>query len=184
MPRSPARSEPHGSDAAAIAAWRTNDRVTRYLVERLPEAVWSDELPGNPRQTPGRIAAHIHNARCRWIKALGARHGVRAPALVDLRGVRRRELARALAKSGDGIEQLIRLGIASGGKVPPAAWQNFPTDLAHFLTYFVAHEAHHRGQLVLLARQLGHRLPPAVVNGLWQWQARARETKRGKLSAR
>jgi uncharacterized damage-inducible protein DinB len=59
--------------------------------------------------------------------------------------------------------------------VPRAAWQNFPTDLAHFLGYFVAHEAHHRGQLVMLARQLGHRLPPGVTGGLWQWSQRARE---------
>jgi uncharacterized damage-inducible protein DinB len=59
--------------------------------------------------------------------------------------------------------------------VPRAAWQNFPTDLPHFVAYFVAHEAHHRGQLVLLARQLGYRLPGAVTAGLWQWIRRARE---------
>lgn len=43
------------------------------------------------------------------------------------------------------------------------------------LTYFVAHEAHHRGQTVMAARQLGRRLPPAVVNGLWQWTTRRKE---------
>ena len=71
--------------------------------------------------------------------------------------------------------RLIRLGVARGGVVPRAAWQNFPTDLPHFLSYFVAHEAHHRGQLVMLARQLGHRLPANVTAGLWQWNKRARE---------
>ena len=70
---------------------------------------------------------------------------------------------------------LIRLGMARGGALPPAAWQNFPTDLVHFLSYFVAHEAHHRGQLCLLARQLGHRLPAQVTAGLWQWKTRAKE---------
>jgi uncharacterized damage-inducible protein DinB len=69
----------------------------------------------------------------------------------------------------------MRLGVAHGGAVPRAAWQNFPTDLPHFLSYFVAHEAHHRGQLVMLARQLGHRLPPDVAAGIWQWNTRARE---------
>jgi uncharacterized damage-inducible protein DinB len=41
----------------------------------------------------------------------------------------------------------------------------------------VAHEAHHRGQIVLVARALGHRLPSAVTGGLWQWTKRAAEAK-------
>jgi hypothetical protein len=40
-----------------IAAWRTNDRATRYLVEHLPVAVWSSQVPGIPRLTVGMIAA-------------------------------------------------------------------------------------------------------------------------------
>ena len=158
-----------------IAAWRTNNRVTTYLVEQLPPAIWSMRVPGIPRLTVGMIAAHIHNSRCRWIKSLGARHGMKVPRLVDLRRVRQSELALALSRSSEGMIKLIELGITHGGRVPPAVWQNFPTDLEHFLTYFVAHEAHHRGQLIMVARQLGHRLAPSVANGVWQWTRRARE---------
>jgi uncharacterized damage-inducible protein DinB len=43
------------------------------------------------------------------------------------------------------------------------------------LTYFVAHEAHHRGQIVMLARQLGHRLPSEITGGLWHWSKRSKE---------
>lgn len=168
------------SDRAAgrtvVAAWRTNNRATTYLIEHLPVAIWSQQVPGIPRRTVGMIAAHIHNSRCTWIKSLGARHGVSAPPLVDLRRVRPRELVRALSRSSDGVVRLIELGIARGGRVPRATWQNFPTDLEHFLAYFVAHEAHHRGQLCLLARQLGHRLPPAVASGVWQWTKLANVT--------
>jgi uncharacterized damage-inducible protein DinB len=109
-----------------------------------------------------------------WIKMIGARHGVAVPKTVDARTVRPAELSRALERSSRGMIELIRLGVARGGSIPPADWQNFPTDLAHFLSYFVAHEAHHRGQLVMLARQLGHRLPTEVTAGLWQWKKMAR----------
>ena len=160
-----------------IAAWRTNHRVTTYLIENLPLELWPQGVPGAPRRTVRMIAAHIHNARCMWIKMLGARHGIAAPRNVDGRSVRPAELSRALARSSEGIIALIRLGSARGGVVPPAAWQNFPTDLVHFLNYFVAHEAHHRGQLCLLARELGHRLPTSIAVGLWQWKARARESR-------
>jgi uncharacterized damage-inducible protein DinB len=110
-----------------------------------------------------------------WIKMIGAEHGVVVPKAVDLQAIGQRELARALQKSSKGIVALIELGIARGGNVPPAAWQNFPTDVVHLLNYFVAHEAHHRGQLVMSARQLGHKLPKEVTGGLWQWKKLAKE---------
>jgi uncharacterized damage-inducible protein DinB len=160
---------------ALIAAWHTNHRVTAYLIEHLPPALWSMRVPGSPRRTVRMVAAHIHNARCMWIRALGGRHGVAVPKPVDSRRVRPAELLRALSRSSEGMIRVIRLGVARGGRVPPAAWQNFPTDLVHVLAYFVAHEGHHRGQLCMLARQLGHRLPPDVTGGLWQWKTRARE---------
>ena len=160
---------------ALIAAWRTNNRVTTYLIENLPAELWSQNVPGMQRRTVRTIAAHIHNARCMWIKSLGARHGVAVPERVDIRRARQSEVTRALARSSKGIIALIRLGAEHGGSVPPAYWQNFPTDLVHFLNYFVAHEAHHRGQLILIARQLGHRVPKQIVDGVWQWKTRSRE---------
>lgn len=159
-----------------VQAWRTNSRATSYLIEQLPEEIWASEVPGVPRLTVRGVAAHIHNSRCRWTKALGRGHGVKAPPPVDLRRVSRRDLLRALARSSRAIEALIELGLASG-KVPRATWQNFPPDLQHFLTYFAAHEAHHRGQLILISRQLGHRLPRDVAGGVWQFNRFARQTR-------
>lgn len=164
-----------GAEQTLLAAWHTNQQVTMYLIKNLPLELWSKNVPGNPRRTVRMIAAHIHNARCMWIKLIGARHGIVVPRHVDGRTVRPSELSRALVQSSKGIIALMRLGIDRGGALPPAAWQNFPTDLVHFLSYFVAHEAHHRGQLCMLARQLGHRLPGEVTAGLWQWKKRSRE---------
>lgn len=158
-----------------IAAWRTNHRTTVFLVEHLPLALWSKQVPGIPRLTVGMIAAHLHNSRCSWIRSLGSKHGVKVPRRVDLRRVRPPELVKALSRSNDGMVRLIELGMAHGGRVPRAAWQNFPTDLPHFLGYFAAHEGHHRGQICMVARQLGERLPRKVTDGLWQWTRLSRE---------
>lgn len=160
---------------ALIAAWRTNNRVTTYLIENLPPEMWAMAVPGSPRRTVRSIVAHLHNSRCAWIRMIGGRHGVAVPKTVNVRTVKAPELLRALERSSEGMIALIDLGVARGGAIPPAAWQNFPTDLVHFLSYFVAHEAHHRGQLCMLARQSGHRLPAEVTGGLWQWKKRSRE---------
>jgi hypothetical protein len=97
------------------------------------------------------------------------------PQLVDLRRVRQPALLKALSRSSIGMMKLIELAIANGGRVPRATWQNFPTDIEHFLSYFAAHEGHHRGQLCMVVRQLGQRLPQSVAAGIWQWTKLSRE---------
>ena len=170
--------------SSVVAAWRTNCRVTAYLVEKLPAALWDAAIPGVvPRRTVRTLVAHLHNARARWIRTLGLPHGIQVPPLVDLRRVGRRELLAALERSGNGIEALLTLGLEAGGHVPPSrayTWRNLPLDVGHVLTYFVAHEAHHRGQVVLVARQLGTRLPASMTNGLWQWTTHQRESARSR----
>jgi uncharacterized damage-inducible protein DinB len=43
------------------------------------------------------------------------------------------------------------------------------------LCYMLAHEAHHRGQVCMLAHQLGFTLPHSVADGIWNWEKLWRE---------
>jgi uncharacterized damage-inducible protein DinB len=163
-----------------LSTWRTNNRVTVFLVEHLPPGLWAAAVPGAPRRTIRMIAGHLHNVRCTWIKTLGQELGVTVPRSVDRRRVGSKTLIPALERSSRGILRLLTIGCEHGGSIPLASsyiWRNLPLDVGHVLAYFVAHEAHHRGQIVLVARALGYRLPPAVTGGLWQWTKRAAEAK-------
>ncbi len=157
---------------ALLDTWRTNHRVTIFLFENLPDELWPQKIPGAPRRTVRMIAGHVHNTRCMWIKMLGRKLDLAVPKSVNRHRVSREELIPALEQSSEGIIGLLEVGLDRHGKIP-----GFPPDVVHFLAYLVAHEGHHRGQICMVARQLGQRLPDEVLYGLWQWSKRAKEAR-------
>ena len=169
------------SGDSLLDTWGTASRATAFLVEKLPAEIWREKVPGVPGRTIRSLACHVHNSRCMWIKMLGGPAGVRVPRKVDRARATRAQLLTALGRSGRRVATLLQTCLDEGGKLPARpAWLNLPNDIAHLLAYLVAHEAHHRGQLCMASRQLGHRLPTAVTSGLWQWRHRAREARAGR----
>ena len=177
MPTKP-ELQPLDLAAAIRDAWRTNHRATTLLVASVPQAAWAAPAPGLPRKSIRTIAAHLHNSRRAWLRTLAAPHGIAIPEGVDKRTVTRKQLVAALNRSGRAMGDLLALGARHGGRIPPTkayVWRNLPLDIAHVLAYFVAHEAHHRGQILVLARQLGRPLPDAAADGVWHFTRLSKE---------
>ena len=159
-----------------LSTWQTNNRITEFFFENLPNELWDMKIPGAPQRTIRMIAGHIHNARCMWVKMIGKHYKINAPKPVDRRNVNRTTLLRALKQSNKVVIELLKAGIAHDGELHMnIPYANIPADVTHFMAYLIAHEAHHRGQIILAARALGHRLPPAITNGVWQWKKRNQE---------
>lgn len=169
---------------ALLDAWRINDRVTTFLVERIPPELWGAALPRMPRRAVRNICAHLHNSRCSWMKGLAAGTGIATPARVAPATATPRTVSSALGRSGLQMLHMIEAGLRSGGEFPqvssPFVWGAWPRNVLLFVAYAVSHEAHHRGQILLVARELGQRLPPEVAGGLWQWSSRLKESRAEK----
>jgi len=157
-------STPFVAADALIAAYATNNRINLYLVKNIPDDAWRAKLPGGKGRDIASIVAHIHNVRLMWLKASGAKS---IPEKVDPATLTIHEAIDALQASWKALEDTLRVSLAGEGNI-----KGFKPDAVSFFGYLVAHDAHHRGQITMLARQLGHPVSQSVMFGLWEWGTR------------
>ncbi len=158
-----------GQSAAQIFA--ANDRMNQMLIEHLDPAAWRAKPPGNVR-TIAAMFTHLHNVRSKWIR-LTAPH-LKVPAQLNRAHCTPQQARAGLAESAARCTEMLAeaLGDSRGrveqfrrdGWAPP-----WPVGL-EMLCYMLAHEAHHRGQVCMLAHQLGFPLPQEVAVGIWNWE--------------
>lgn len=161
---SPAR--PFFVPRSLAEAFATSERINQFLLEALDRKVWRAEPPSGAGRKIAEIAAHIHNVRHMWLVTTAP--GVSLPDKLDRAKCTKKQTQSALKKSAKCMVEVIRQAAeARDGHV-----KNFRPDVVGFLAYAITHEAHHRGQICLLTRELGHPLPKEVQFGMWEWSKR------------
>jgi uncharacterized damage-inducible protein DinB len=151
--------------AALLSAFNTNNRINEYLIESIAPEAWSVKPPDGKGRTIAAIVAHMHNVRVMWLKA--AAKGSEIPAQLDRAAATPAQAVGALEQSRQALSDLISQALQTDGRI-----KGFRPDVVGFLGYLIAHDAHHRGQIAMLARQLGHPLPQKITFGMWEWGSR------------
>jgi uncharacterized damage-inducible protein DinB len=162
--KSPAEPFPVRLPGALLSAFDTNNRINQYLIEHLPAEAWNAKPPDGKGRTVAAIVAHMHNVRVMWLKAAKADQ---IPEQLDRASMMPTQAVRGLEESRQALNTLISRALAGDGRI-----KNFRPDVAGFLGYLIAHDAHHRGQITMLARQVGHPLPQKAMFGMWEWGTR------------
>ncbi len=171
---------------AAARIFSANDRLNQLLVEHLDPALWKAILPANlaatskakpankkprPTRTIAAIFTHMHNVRCKWIR-LTAAH-LKAPAQLNRAHCTPRQARVALEESAARCAEMLAEALDGDGRIKEfhrdgwgSPWPVGP----EMLCYMVAHEAHHRGQVCMLAHQLGSPLSNKLTSRMWNWE--------------
>jgi uncharacterized damage-inducible protein DinB len=153
--------------AGLLDAWRANDQVNQYLIDHLSDEAWTARPGGGKGRTIAAIFAHMHNVRLLWVKTAGK--GIDLEDSEEKTDFGRAAAKKALAGSGRAIGELLKQALPTGRVA------GFPPGAAAFFGYIVSHDSHHRGQIMLIARQAGHPVPAPAGYGLWEWNKRLQE---------
>jgi len=170
--RTQLRTQPFQTELgrAAVRIFAANERMNQMIIEQLDPAAWNAKPPGKGRSI-GAIFTHVHNVRTKWVR-LTAPH-LKVPRQLQRAHCTPKQARAGLAESAARCEQMLAEALGGGGRVEKFVrdgWARPWPVGAEMLCYMISHEAHHRGQVLMLAHQLGFPLPKEVMYGLWNWE--------------
>lgn len=156
---------------APARVFAANDRMNQHVIEHLDPAAWTAKPAGKVR-TIAAIFTHMHNVRCKWVR-LSAPH-LEVPPLLNRAHCTPLQAREGLAKSSARCTEMLSEALDS----PTSHTTLFRRDAlapawpvgVEMLCYMLAHEAHHRGQVLMLTHQLGFPLAYEVADGIWNWE--------------
>jgi uncharacterized damage-inducible protein DinB len=155
---------------AAVRIFAANDRINQMLIENLDPAAWKAKPPGEVR-TVASIFTHMHNVRTKWVRLTAPR--LKVPRQLDRAHCTPQEAQAGLAESAARCAEMLAEALGGGNRVEKFlrdGWARPWPAGPEMLCYMIAHEAHHRGQVCMLAHQLGFPLPNEVAYGIWNWE--------------
>jgi uncharacterized damage-inducible protein DinB len=163
-----------------VESYAVNERMNQIVLEHLDPAAWRAKLPGSKGRTIAAIFSHMHNVRRKWLR-LSAPH-MKLPAALSHASCTQKQARVALLESGARCSEMLADAL-SGSHGGAQAGRERRVETFHrdgwarpwpagaaMVAYMISHDAHHRGQVGLLAHQLGYPLPPKAAQGIWGWE--------------
>jgi uncharacterized damage-inducible protein DinB len=148
-----------------IETWQINNRVDLYLLNAIKEEYLID-LPASKGRNVGEQFGHIHNVRLMWIKEGDSTLLKGLDKIEREKPITKKLIKDCFLKSNEAIVKMLSTSLAEG------KLRGFKPHPVAFLGYLLAHEAHHRGQIMISLKENGHLSDKSLGFALWQWGTR------------
>jgi len=157
-------------EAELLEAFRRSGAASGYLFSILPPGLWRRSPPGGRGRSIAAIAAHMQSVRRMFARMGGARPG---PPSLDRKTVTIAQARNAIRQSTD----LLATQFEKALEERRSRVAGMPRRVVDMLTYLMQHDAHHRGQICTLARDLGHEFAAGEMARIWGWKAMGNQTE-------
>jgi uncharacterized damage-inducible protein DinB len=146
-----------------LEAWNTNNRINLLLIDKISTTGMKSTLSKRGGRDVAAQFAHMHNNR--WHLEKRAKDLAEGLVIFPTKtSPSKAALKKALKSSAHAIGRFMQ-DLFDGKPKRRGFKKGLPTTLA----YFVAHESHHRGSILLTLKEYGHKLDNATSYGIWDW---------------
>ena len=133
---------------------------------RLLDALTGEQLAHVPTPRARSIAdqfAHLHNVRVMWLEVV-APAAAKALQKIDKGAGTKVGLRTALEASAEALAAVIAEAEQSG------KMRGYKRGATAFCGYVLAHEGHHRGQIIVHLKHAKMPVDKSVGYGIWEWE--------------
>ena len=147
-----------------VEAWRTNNRINLLIIDKISDAGMDCTLSIRGGRGVAGEFAHMHNLRFAQLEKRARDLSVGLVKFATKVHPSRKELHDALTASGDAVESFL-VGVLEG----EPKRRGFKKGIFTTLAYFIAHDSHHRGRILLTLKVSGNTLAKPTPHTIWGW---------------
>jgi len=147
-----------------IDTWFIHHRTNLMILDTINEEALTMTTSKRGGGTVGHQLAHMYNVRFWKLEKMDklSVEGLTTVKAEDLKTIAVLKDLHIL--SAELVGKMLKSGIESGGTI-----KGFKRGVVPLLGYFIHHEAHHRGNILLSLKLCGFKLPTVLQNGIWEW---------------
>lgn len=147
-----------------LEAWRTNNRIGLFLIDHISDEGMKCTLSKRGGRNVVRQFCHLHNVRV-WHLESRAKDLAKSLHKFETHDEPdKKTLKKHFVASSERIETFLTECLAGKPKR-----RGFKKGVIANLSYFIAHDSHHRGNILLTLKECGQNLDQKTRYAIWNW---------------